>query len=90
MSKPEIYALLFAGLTMAAPFFAPFASEAFASAAAAQETGPIACGDLGTLELAEMSGIELYKIVLDIDWDTGRRQRELHFNTIRSILANAR
>lgn len=42
--------------------------------------------DDGTLELAELSGVELYKIVLDIDWDTGRRQRELQFNTIRSII----
>lgn len=42
--------------------------------------------DDGTLELAELSGVELYNIVLDIDWDTGRRQRELQFNTIRSII----
>ena len=46
--------------------------------------------DVATLELAEMSGIELYKIVLDVDWDTGRNQRELQFNTIRSILARPR
>jgi len=45
---------------------------------------------LRTQELAEMSGIELYKIDLYIDWDTGRRQRNLHFNTIRSVLANRR
>jgi len=44
--------------------------------------------DVGTLELAEMSGIELYRVDLDIDWETGRRQRNLHFSTIRSILAN--
>ena len=43
-----------------------------------------------TQELAEMSGIELYKVDLFIDWETGRRQRNLHFNTIRSVLANRR
>ena len=47
-------------------------------------------GDMLTQELAEMSGIELYKIDLDIDWATGRRQRDLHFSTMRSILANRR
>jgi general secretion pathway protein I len=40
--------------------------------------------------LAEMSGIELYAVELDVAWDSGRRQRELHFNTIRSVLANRR
>lgn len=44
--------------------------------------------DAHSLELAEMSGIELYKVDLDIDWKSGRRQRDLHFSTIRSILAN--
>lgn len=44
--------------------------------------------DARTLELAEMSGVELYKVDLDIDWTAGRRQRDLHFTTIRSILAN--
>lgn len=44
--------------------------------------------DLRSQELAEMSGVELYKIDLDIDWSVGRRQRDLHFSTIRSILAN--
>jgi len=44
--------------------------------------------DTHTLELADMSGIELYKVVLDIDWESGQKQRELHFSTIRSILAN--
>jgi general secretion pathway protein I len=46
--------------------------------------------DVRTQELAEMSGVELYRVDLDIDWDTGRRQRNLHFSTIRSILANKR
>jgi general secretion pathway protein I len=44
--------------------------------------------DVSTLELAEMSGIELYQVDLDIDWQSGRRQRDLHFSTVRSILAN--
>jgi general secretion pathway protein I len=44
--------------------------------------------DVGTQELAEMSGIELYRVDLDIDWEVGRGQRNLHFSTIRSILAN--
>ena len=42
----------------------------------------------GAVELAELSGIELYRIDLDIDWEAGQRQRNLHFNTMRSILAN--
>ena len=44
--------------------------------------------DMHSMELAEMSGIELYKVDLDINWNNGRRQRDLHFTTIRSILAN--
>jgi len=44
--------------------------------------------DVHTQELAEMSGIELYRVDLDIDWETGLRQRDLHFSTIRSVLAN--
>jgi general secretion pathway protein I len=39
-------------------------------------------------ELADLSGIELYRVDLYLDWETGRRQRELHFSTIRSVLAN--
>jgi len=39
-------------------------------------------------ELADMSGIELYRVDLYINWDTGRRQREQHFSTIHSVLAN--
>ena len=47
-------------------------------------------GDEGmnTQELADLSGIELYRVDLYVDWETGRRQRELHFSTIHSILAN--
>lgn len=44
--------------------------------------------DTYTLELADMSGIELYQVDLDINWTSGQKQRELHFTTIRSILAN--
>lgn len=44
--------------------------------------------DPATLELAEMSGIDLYYVDLEIDWDTGRRQRNLNFTTIRSKLAS--
>ncbi len=48
-------------------------------------------GDDGrTQTLADLSGVELYKVDLDIDWTTGRRQRNLHFSTIRSILAARR
>lgn len=43
---------------------------------------------VSTQELADMSGIELYRVDLYVDWDTGRQQRELHFSTIHSILAN--
>jgi len=43
---------------------------------------------MSTPELAENSGIELYRVDLYLDWETGRRQRELHFSTIRSVLAN--
>lgn len=43
--------------------------------------------DPGTQELAEMSATELYWIDLYIDWDTGRRERSMHFSTMRSVLA---
>ena len=43
---------------------------------------------VGIQELADMSGIELYRVDLYMDWETGRRQREMHFSTIRSVLAN--
>ncbi len=46
--------------------------------------------DMRTQDLAEMSGIELYQVDLDIDWEAGRRPRNLHFSTIRSVLANRR
>ena len=29
----------------------------------------------------------VYRVDLDINWETGRRQRDLHFSTIRSVLA---
>lgn len=51
----------------------------------ADETG---AAGMSTQELADLSGIELYRVDLYLDWETGRRQRELHFSTIRSVLAN--
>ena len=47
-------------------------------------------GIMSTQELADLSGIELYRVDLYIDWNTGRRQRELHFSKIHSVLANRR
>ena len=44
--------------------------------------------DIETLELAELSGIELYWVDLNIDWETGQNQRSKRFSTIRSVLAN--
>jgi len=43
-----------------------------------------------TQELADLSGIELYRVDLYIDWESGRRQRDLQFSTIHSVLANRR
>jgi len=43
---------------------------------------------LSTTELAELSGVELYRVDLDIDWESGQRDRSLHFMTIQSVLAN--
>ena len=48
---------------------------------------PYDSGNDYTQELAELSGVELYQVVLDIDWETGRRERTTHFSTIRSVLA---
>ncbi|MFC1701262.1 prepilin-type N-terminal cleavage/methylation domain-containing protein [Pseudomonadota bacterium] len=45
-------------------------------------------GQMSTQELADMSGIALYRVDLYVDWETGRRQRELHFSTVHSVLAN--
>ncbi len=44
--------------------------------------------DKRTLELADMSGVQLYKVELDVGWMAGERQRTLHFSTIRSALVN--
>lgn len=46
--------------------------------------------DLATPELAELSGIELYWIDLEITWQSGRRDRDMRFSTIKSKLANRR
>lgn len=43
--------------------------------------------DIYVQELAEMSGIALYQVTLDIEWDAGRQVRNAHFSTIRSIMA---
>lgn len=53
------------------------------------DVGAAETGDAGIdQELADMSGIELYRVDLYIDWDTGRRERNLHFSTVHSVLAN--
>lgn len=44
--------------------------------------------DLATPELVELSGIELYWIDLEITWQSGRRDRDMRFSTIKSRLAN--
>lgn len=41
-----------------------------------------------TQELAELSGIELYYVDLNIDWQAGSRDKEMHFGTVRSVMAN--
>ncbi|MCW8925798.1 MAG: prepilin-type N-terminal cleavage/methylation domain-containing protein [Xanthomonadales bacterium] len=43
--------------------------------------------DVYVQELAAMSGIALYQVTLDIEWDVGRRQRNAYFSTIRSVMA---
>ncbi len=60
-------------------------SEAVGEPVMAGESGMVG---MSTQELADNSGIELYRVDLYMDWETGRRQRELHFSTIRSVLAN--
>jgi len=44
--------------------------------------------DVSTQEFAGMLGVELYQVDLDVDWKTGRIQRDVHFSTLRSILAS--
>ena len=41
-----------------------------------------------TLELAEFSGVELYYIDLNIDWQAGIRDKQVHFGTVRSVMVN--
>lgn len=53
-------------------------------------SAPTDDGGMTTQELADLSGIELYRVDLYIDWESGRRQRELQFSTIHSVLANRR
>jgi len=40
-----------------------------------------------TQELAELSGVELYYVDLNIEWLAGSRERKMHFGTVRSIMA---
>ena len=44
--------------------------------------------DVYMLELAELSGVMLYKVTLDIEWDAGRRFRNAQFSTVRSVMAS--
>lgn len=41
-------------------------------------------------ELAELSGVELYYVDLNIDWLAGIRERQMHFGTVRSVMAGRR
>jgi general secretion pathway protein I len=43
--------------------------------------------DAYVLELAELSGVELYRVTLEVEWDAGRRQRSARFSTVRSVMA---
>ncbi len=47
-------------------------------------------GEERVVELAEMTGTQLFRVELDMDWTSGRSERALHFHTIRSVLANSR
>jgi hypothetical protein len=46
--------------------------------------------DIDSIELAELSGVELYWVDLNIDWESGSSQREMNFSTLRSMMANRR
>ncbi len=41
-----------------------------------------------SLELAELSGTALFWVDLDVAWGEEPRRREVHFSTVRSILAD--
>ncbi len=45
-------------------------------------------GDERILEVAELSGTLLLRIDLDISWMQGHKQRDIHFSTVRSTLAD--
>jgi general secretion pathway protein I len=45
-------------------------------------------GNARTMELAELTGIELLQIDLVISWGEPPRERSNHFSTIRAMLAN--
>ena len=40
------------------------------------------------MELAELTGIDLLQIDLDVRWGTGPREQSSHFSTVRAVLAN--
>src|SRR5690554_5219485 len=44
-------------------------------------------GSALTQELAELSGVELYYIDLNIAWQAGIRDKQEHFGTVRSVMA---
>jgi general secretion pathway protein I len=46
--------------------------------------------ETGTQELAELSGIELYGVELTVGWQSGRHERDMRFNTVKSMLADRR
>lgn len=41
-----------------------------------------------SVELAEMTGTLLYWVDLDLEWGQEPRTRQVHFSTVRSVLAN--
>lgn len=43
--------------------------------------------DLYIQELAELSGVALYQVTLDVEWDTGWQVHSAYFSTIRSLVA---
>ena len=46
--------------------------------------------DSGTQQLADLSGIDLFQVDLTVAWQSGQRQRDMRFSTIKSKLANRR
>jgi general secretion pathway protein I len=48
---------------------------------------PVGANDR-SLVIAEVTGTEVYRVGLDLYWGSGNQQKNAHFSTIRSILAN--